>query len=45
MGAMNKAVENGVGDRRLSDIVEPLFDWQLTSDNGRGRPDTIVKQI
>src|SRR5579863_721008 len=35
VGAVDDAIEDGVGERRLADEVVPIVDWQLTGDDDR----------
>ncbi len=35
MGVMNQAVEDGVGDGGIADVLMPVFDGKLTGQDGR----------
>ena len=33
MGVMNQAIEDGIGDGRVTDMFMPVFDRQLTGND------------
>ena len=33
---VNQSIQNGIGDRRISDMVVPVFHRELARDKGRG---------
>ena len=43
--AVHKSIHNGVGERRIADIVVPVLDGKLTGDQSRASPDTVIKQF
>jgi hypothetical protein len=45
VGLMDEAIEDRVGEGGVSQIVVPMFDWQLTGDDGRAGADTIIEQL
>ena len=43
--AMHKSVQNGVSERRVADIVVPVLDRKLASDQGCASPDTVIEKF
>ena len=43
--AVHKSIHNGVGERRIADIVVAVLDGKLTGDQSRASPDTVIKQF
>ena len=45
MGVVNKAVEDGVGISRVADEGVPFVDGDLTGENGRAAPITLLEDL
>ncbi len=45
MTAMHDAVEDGVGQGRIVEVGVPMFNWQLTGDQGGFAGGAIVEQF
>ena len=45
VSVVDEAVEDGVGDCRISEVVVPLFDRDLARDDGRARGVAVLKDL
>ena len=45
VGAVQQSVEDGVGQRRVTDVVMPMFERQLAGDERGADADAIVEQF
>jgi hypothetical protein len=43
--AVHQPVQNGVGERRVTDIVVPVFDRELAGDQGGASADTVIEEF
>ena len=43
--AVHQAIQNGVGERRVADIVVPVVDGKLTGDQRGASADTVIKEL
>lgn len=45
MSAVQKAIQDGVGERRVADVFVPVLDGQLAGDQSGSGADAIVQQL
>ena len=43
--AVHQSIQNGVGERRVADIVVPVLDRKLTGDQRRARADPVIEEF
>ena len=43
--AVHQAIQNGIGERRVADIVVPVVDGKLTGDQRGASADTVIKEF
>ena len=45
MGGVDQAVEHGVGDGSIADVLVPMRDRKLAGDHGGGAPVAVVDDL
>ena len=45
MGVVQKPVEDRIGERWITDVVVPEFEWKLAGDEGGASADTVVEEF
>ena len=43
--AVHKSIQDGVGKRRIADVVVPVLDRKLTGDQRPARADPVIEQF
>jgi hypothetical protein len=45
VGVVDEPVKDGIGQRRIAEVLMPMRQWELASDQGRAAIETVIQDL